>query len=68
VSKPLYFALYGDTPVRSNGAGRHEVYVDGKWKPTNQIIDWMVGENPNLDQISKAEFDRLVAAKSKRAS
>jgi hypothetical protein len=63
MSKDLYFVLYGDTPVRSVN-DRHEVYVNGKWKRTNQILDWVIGENPNLDHVNKAEFDRLLAGAS----
>lgn len=36
-----------------------EVFVDGKWWPTKDIVDYMFGHNDNIDPISEAEARRI---------
>jgi hypothetical protein len=68
MSKDLYFILdvpSGSYPVRRVNM-RDEIFSGGRWRPTEKILKWMVGQELNLEDATKAEVDRLVAAQSKR--
>ena len=52
----LYFVLYpedGAFPVRRVGFVDEVMGTDGVWRPTNDVIDWMIGERNDLDEIGQ---------------
>ena len=39
-----------------------EIFVNGRWKPTKDIIDWMFGENNSVSEIDESEARKLAPA------
>ena len=43
------------TLLRRRPGHLDEAWVDGEWRPTKRIIDWMFGHNDFVEQINEAE-------------
>lgn len=48
-----YVSTITDTLLRRDGV-RHDAYYGGKWQPTEKIIEWMAGENDDIEPVSEA--------------
>lgn len=59
----LYFVWHAtvDRPVRRIGGFDEVLAADGKWQRTSMATDWTIGERNDLDDITKDQFDALVA-------
>lgn len=54
-----YFHSTATRAVYRREAGVDRVYAQGEWRPTETILDYMIGDDDDLEPVTEAQARKL---------